>query len=115
MTGLNVCCNEGSVHSGPMRFHPSPPFLPHAEQMCPLRRGNGGGARQTVARLQEGRTLTLIHKNRNVPRDESPVTCARRRTEVLLCLPSRDEHLLSNKDTSREEGREGNSQRVQQI
>lgn len=77
--------------------------------MCPLRRGGGGdgGARQTAARLQEGRNLTLIHKNRNVPRDESAVTCARRRTEVLLCLPSTDEHLLSNKDTSREEGREG--------
>lgn len=29
------------------------------------------------------------------------MTCAwRRRTEVLLCLPSADEHLLSNTDTS---------------
>lgn len=110
MTGLDVCCHEGSFHSRPMRF---PPSLPHVEQMRPLRRGNDGGARQTAARLQEGGNLTLIHKNQNVPRDESPVTCARRRTEVLLCLPSTDEHLLSNKDTSREEGREGSSQRVQ--
>lgn len=92
----SAAIREVLIHSGCVSV---PPFRGADVSAHP---GNDGGARQIGDRFQEGRTLTLIHKNLNLPRNESLMMCAwrRRRTEVLLCLPSDDEHLLSNTDMS---------------